>query len=49
MQPLLDFRIRLVENRNIQKIEWIHRNGQQAINDDGENRGTYTIGIGTES
>ncbi|MGI9580364.1 DNA phosphorothioation system sulfurtransferase DndC [Chryseobacterium sp. RRHN12] len=44
MQPLLDFRIRLVENRNIPENRMdTRRNGQQAINDDGENRGTYTI------
>src|SRR5690606_9786579 len=43
LQPLLDFRNRLVEGRNLpenRKDE--RRNGQKAVNEDGENNGTYT-------
>ncbi len=44
MQPLLDFRNRLVEDRNLPENRMDkRRNGQQAINDDGENNGTYNI------
>jgi len=44
MQPLLDFRNRLIEDRNLPKNRMnIRRNGQEAINEEGENMGTYTI------
>lgn len=44
MQPLLDFRNRLVEVRNLPENRMDRRrNGQQAINEEGENNGTYTI------
>ena len=44
MQPLLDFRNRLIENRNLSENRMnVRRNGQEAINDDGENNGTYNI------
>lgn len=43
MQPLLDFRNRLVENRNKPENRMDKRRGGQiAINEDGENNGTYT-------
>ncbi len=42
MQPLLDFRNRLIENRNIsENRKDIRRNGQAAQRDDGSNNGTY--------
>lgn len=44
MQPLLDFRNRLVENRN--KSEYRRdrrRNNQKAVDDTGHNQGNYTI------
>lgn len=44
MLPLLDFRNRLVENRN--KSEYrrdTRRNGQKAVNDSGHKQGNYTI------
>ena len=44
MQPLLDFRNRLVENRN--KSEYRRdrrRNNQKAVDDNGHNQGNYTI------
>lgn len=45
LQPLLSFRNRLVEGRNLPENRMgERRNGQKAINDDGENNGTYTIG-----
>ncbi|SFW76636.1 DNA sulfur modification protein DndC [Sinomicrobium oceani] len=44
MLPLLEFRKRLVAGRNLSENRMnTRRNGQEAINDDGENRGTYTI------
>jgi DNA sulfur modification protein DndC len=45
MQPLLDFRNRLVENRNISKNRSeTRRNGAHAIDDTGHNQGNYTAG-----
>ena len=44
MKPLLDFRDRLVENRN--KSEYrrsTRRNGQQAVDENGHNLGNYTM------
>lgn len=42
MQPLLDFRNRLIENRNIsENRKDIRRNGQIAVRDDGSKNGTY--------
>lgn len=42
MQPLLDFRNRLVEGRNLpENRKGTRRNGMKAVNDDGENNGTY--------
>lgn len=44
MQPLLDFRNRLIENRNLSENRMnVRRNGQEAVNEDGENNGTYNI------
>lgn len=44
MQPLMDFRNRLVENRNLPENRMDRRrNGQLAKNDEGENNGTYDI------
>ncbi|WP_312793498.1 DNA phosphorothioation system sulfurtransferase DndC [Sphingobacterium sp.] len=43
MQPLLDFRNWLVEGRNLPENRMDQRrNGQKAINEEGENNGTYT-------
>lgn len=45
MQPLLDFRNRLVEGRNLpENRKDTRRNGMKAVNDDGENNGTYDEG-----
>lgn len=42
MQPLLEFRNRLIENRNIsENRKDKRRNGQAAVRDDGSNNGTY--------
>lgn len=42
MQPLLDFRNRLIENRNKPEHRMDkRRNGVKAVNEDGENNGTY--------
>lgn len=42
MQPLLDFRNRLIEGRNIsENRKDKRRNGQAAVRDDGSNNGTY--------
>lgn len=42
MQPLLEFRNRLVENRNLtENRKDKRRNGQVAVRDDGSNNGTY--------
>lgn len=44
MQPLLDFRNRLVENRNNSDLRCpTRRNGQIAVDDTGHNMGNYTI------
>mgnify|MGYP000879903718 CR=1 FL=1 len=44
MQPLLDFRNSLGENRNLpQNRMGTRRNGQVAVSEDGDNRGTYNI------
>lgn len=44
MQPLLDFRNRLAENRNLSENRMsTRRNGQIAVTEDGENLGTYNI------
>jgi DNA sulfur modification protein DndC len=43
MQPLLDFRNRLVENRNLtENRSETRRNGQEAIREDGSYNGNYT-------
>jgi DNA sulfur modification protein DndC len=45
MQPLLDFRNRLVEGRNLSENRMDQRrNGTKAVNEEGENNGTYNIG-----
>ncbi|WHT39499.1 DNA phosphorothioation system sulfurtransferase DndC [Myroides sp. mNGS23_01] len=44
MLPLMEFRNRLVEGRNLPENRMDRRrNGQLAINEDGENNGTYNI------
>jgi DNA sulfur modification protein DndC len=44
MQPLLDFRNRLVENRNIsENRSETRRNGQAAVDETGHNMGNYTM------
>jgi len=44
MQPLLDFRNRLVENRNVSKYRRpTRRNGQAAVDETGHNMGNYTM------
>src|SRR5690606_25451693 len=44
MQPLLDFRNRLIENRNVSENRMdVRRNGQTAQREDGTNNGTYTF------
>lgn len=44
MQPLLDFRDRLVENRNIsENRNETRRNGQRAVDETGHNQGNYTM------
>ena len=44
MQPLLDFRNRLVENRNIsENRNETRRNGQLAVDETGHNMGNYTM------
>ncbi|MFN3753712.1 DNA phosphorothioation system sulfurtransferase DndC [Flavobacterium sp.] len=44
MQPLLNFRDKLIEGRNLsENRQDVRRNGQAAVRDDGTNRGTYTI------
>lgn len=44
MQPLLDFRDRLVENRNISDFRCAtRRNGQPAVDETGHNMGNYTM------
>jgi DNA sulfur modification protein DndC len=44
MQPLLDFRNRLIENRNLSENRMeVRRNGQTAVREDGSKNGTYTF------
>ena len=44
MQPLLDFRDKLVENRNIsENRSETRRNGQHAVDETGHNQGNYTM------
>jgi DNA sulfur modification protein DndC len=44
MQPLLDFRNRLVENRNVsENRNETRRNGQAAVDETGHNMGNYTM------
>lgn len=44
MKPLLDFRDRLVENRNISEYRCsTRRNGQKAVDETGHNMGNYTM------
>lgn len=44
MKPLLEFRNRLVENRNISELRCsTRRNGQRAVDETGHNLGNYTM------
>ena len=44
MQPLLDFRNKLVENRNVSELRCsTRRNGQAAVDSTGHNLGNYTM------
>lgn len=44
MKPLLDFRNRLVENRNVSELRCsTRRNGQSAVDENGHNQGNYTM------
>lgn len=44
MQPLLDFRNRLVDNRNVSELRCsTRRNGQKAVDATGHNQGNYTM------
>ena len=44
MKPLLDFRNRLVENRNVSEFRCdTRRNGQRAVDQSGHNMGNYTM------
>ena len=44
MKPLLEFRDRLVENRNVSKLRCnTRRNGQRAVDETGHNLGNYTM------
>lgn len=44
MKPLLDFRNRLVENRNVSELRCdTRRNGQRAVDETGHNMGNYTM------
>ena len=44
MQPLLDFRNRLIDNRNVSEYRSsTRRNGQLAVDESGHNMGNYTI------
>lgn len=44
MQPLLDFRNKLVENRNVSELRCAtRRNGQAAVDSTGHNLGNYTM------
>lgn len=44
MKPLLDYRNRLVENRNVSELRCdTRRNGQRAVDETGHNMGNYTM------
>lgn len=44
MKPLLDFRNKLVENRNVSELRCsTRRNGQNAVDESGHNQGNYTM------
>lgn len=44
MKPLLDYRNRLVENRNVSELRYsTRRNGQAAVDETGHNQGNYTF------
>ncbi len=44
MKPLLEFRNRLVENRNVSELRCdTRRNGQRAVDETGHNMGNYTM------
>lgn len=44
MKPLLEFRNRLVENRNVSELRCdTRRNGQRAVDETGHNLGNYTM------
>jgi DNA sulfur modification protein DndC len=44
MKPLLDFRDRLVDNRNVSELRCsTRRNGQKAVDETGHNLGNYTM------
>ena len=44
MKPLLDYRNRLVENRNVSELRCpTRRNGQAAVDETGHNLGNYTM------
>ena len=44
MRPLLDFRNRLIENRNVSELRCsTRRNGQLAVDESGHNMGNYTM------
>jgi len=44
MKPLLDFRNRLVQNRNVSELRCeTRRNGQRAVDETGHNMGNYTM------
>lgn len=44
MKPLLEFRDRLVENRNVSELRYAtRRNGQRAVDETGHNMGNYTM------
>ena len=44
MKPLLEFRDRLVENRNVSDLRCsTRRNGQRAVDETGHNLGNYTM------
>ncbi len=49
MKPLLDFRNRLVENRNVSELRCdTRRNGQRAVDETGHNMGNYTMAYRTQ-
>ena len=44
MKPLLEYRDKLVENRNVSELRCdTRRNGQKAVDDSGHNLGNYTM------